>query len=134
MKELEELNLPEDLSYSIDHVWVQNQGEKARLGITDFAQDQLGEIVFVELPETDDAFNQGEAFCTVESLKTVVEVYIPIGGTIVTVNNELEDSPELVNNDPYEQGWLVEITPTDRAALGSLMKKDEYLEMLKGSD
>jgi glycine cleavage system H protein len=132
MKELSELVLPEDRKYTSQHEWVMRQGETVTVGITDFAQDQLGDIVFVELPEAGGAFEAGEEFSTLESVKAVSEVYMPISGEIVEVNETLVDSPELINQDPYSQGWIVTIAPKDPAQVESLMDKAAYLEMLKG--
>lgn len=132
MKELNELILPDELAYSKEHEWAQKSGEVIRVGISDFAQDQLGDIVFVELPEEGASFDQDEEFGTLESVKAVSEIYMPVGGTITAVNSQLEEKPELVNQDPYGQGWLVEVTPSDPGQLDALMDKNEYFEMLKG--
>ncbi|MFO7875495.1 MAG: glycine cleavage system protein GcvH [Desulfovermiculus sp.] len=132
MKELNELILPDELAYSQEHEWAQKSAEVVRVGISDFAQDQLGDIVFVELPEEGASFDQGEEFGTLESVKAVSEIYMPVGGTITAVNSQLEEKPELVNQDPYGQGWLVEVAPSDPGQLDALMDKNEYFEMLKG--
>lgn len=132
MKELNQLELPEDLKYSKEHEWVREEGETVLIGITDFAQDQLGDIVFVELPEEGTAFSKGEEFSNLESVKAVSEVYMPVSGQIIKVNVELEDAPELVNNDPYAEGWLIEVKPEDPTEMDELLDKDGYLEMLKG--
>ncbi|MCF8105438.1 MAG: glycine cleavage system protein GcvH [Desulfohalobiaceae bacterium] len=132
MKELNQLELPEDLKYSKEHEWVREEGETVLIGITDFAQDQLGDIVFVELPEEGSAFSKGEEFSNLESVKAVSEVYMPVSGQIIKVNIELEDAPELVNNDPYAEGWLIEVKPEDPTEMNELLDKDGYLEMLKG--
>ena len=109
MKELNELSFPEDIRYAKSHEWIKIAGETAKIGITDYAQDQLGEIVFVELPEEGDSFSQGDEFGSVESVKAVSEIYLPISGEIVAINEDLEDAPELVNNDPYQGGWIMKI-------------------------
>ena len=132
MKEIDQLNLPEDLKYSQEHEWVAAEEETMRIGITDFAQDQLGDIVFVELPEVGAVFAKGDEFATLESVKAVSEVYMPVGGEILQVNPELEDAPELVNAEPYGQGWLIEIKPVDPSQTEDLMDKDAYLAMIKG--
>mgnify|MGYP006276762667 CR=1 FL=1 len=134
MKELSQLNLPEDLKYSKEHEWTKSEGEQIRIGITDFAQDQLGDIVFVELPEEGVSFARNDEFSTLESVKAVSEVYMPAGGTVVAVNSELEDKPELVNQDPYGQGWLILLKPDNPAELDELMDKGAYLNMLKGEE
>ena len=132
MKELNELNFPDDISYAKSHEWAKANGDSVKVGITDYAQDQLGDIVFVELPEVGDSFEKGAEFGTVESVKAVSELYIPIGGEITAVNTALEDSPENVNNSPYSDGWMIEVKPNDMAEMDSLMSKDAYLETLKG--
>jgi len=132
MKEVSELQLPDDVRYTEDHEWARTEGEKTKAGISDYAQDQLGDIVYVELPQTGDSFDKGQEFGTVESVKAVAELYMPVGGTIFAVNSALEKSPELVNKDPYGDGWMIEIEPSDPAQFDALMKKDVYLETLKG--
>jgi len=132
MKEVNELVLPEDVRYSEDHEWARSEEDKVRTGISDFAQDQLGDIVFVELPQVGDTFQKGAEFGTVESVKAVSELYMPIGGEILAVNNALEDAPELVNNSPYEEGWMVDIKPDNAGEIDQLMDKNAYLEILKG--
>lgn len=132
MKELNEIILPDELAYSQEHEWAKKENDVVRVGISDFAQDQLGDIVFVELPEEGAEFGQGQEFGTLESVKAVSEVYLPVSGTIKAVNSELEEKPELVNQDPYGQGWLVEVSPSDPGQLDALMDKNGYYEMLKG--
>ena len=132
MKEIGELHLPDDVRYAEDHEWARSEGENTRIGISDYAQDQLGDIVYVELPQVGDTFNKGEEFGTVESVKAVAELYMPIGGEILAVNTALEESPELVNKSPYGDGWLIEVKPADSAELDALMTRDVYLETLKG--
>lgn len=131
MKEIEELNLPADIFYSKEHEWSAKQGDIIRIGITDYAQDQLGDIVFVELPEVGSSFAKGDEFGTLESVKAVSEIYLPVSGEIVAVNEELEDSPELINEDPYAN-WIVEVRPTNSDQYDELLSKDDYLELLKG--
>ena len=132
MKEVSELQLPDDVRYTEDHEWARTEGEKTKAGISDYAQDQLGDIVYVELPQVGDSFDKGQEFGTVESVKAVAELYMPVGGTILAVNSALEKSPELVNKDPYGDGWMIEIEPSDPAQFDALMKKGVYLETLKG--
>ncbi len=134
MKEISELNLPHDFRYTEDHEWARLEGDKVRTGLSDYAQDQLGDIVFVELPQVGDTFKKGEEFGTVESVKAVAEMYMPIGGEILAVNTALEDSPELINKNPYEDGWMIELKPDDLTELDTLMTSDAYLEMLKGME
>lgn len=133
MKEINELILPDDLRYGEDHEWVRLEGDKVRVGIDDYAQDQLGDIVFVELPQVGTAFKKGEEFATVESVKAVSECYMPVSGEIIAVNTTLEASPELVNKSPYNEGWLVEVRPDDVSEMDTLMTNTEYLEKLKGA-
>ena len=132
MKEISELQLPDDVRYTQDHEWARTEGDKTKVGISDFAQDQLGDIVYVELPQVGDTFDKEQEFGTVESVKAVAELYMPVGGTILAVNSALEKSPELVNKDPYGDGWMIEIEPSDPAQFDTLMKKGVYLETLKG--
>ncbi len=132
MKEISELILPDELRYAEDHEWARLEGNSIRIGIDDYAQDQLGDIVYVELPQVGDKFSKGEEFGTVESVKAVSELFSPVGGEVVEINKNLEDSPELVNNSPYDEGWMIMIKPDDPAELDALMDKDAYLEMLKG--
>jgi len=132
MKEISELNLPDDLRYAEDHEWIRPEGDEVTIGINDYAENQLGDIVFVELPQVGDTLEKGEEFGTVESVKAVAELYMPIGGEILKTNTALEDSPELVNKNPYNDGWMIQVKPADPGELDALMTKDVYLEMLKG--
>jgi glycine cleavage system H protein len=131
MKEIDELHLPGDIYYSKEHEWAAKDDDTVKIGISDYAQDQLGDIVFVELPEVGASFEQGEEFGTLESVKAVSEIYLPMGGEIVAVNSELEDAPELINESPYGN-WIVEIKPTDMDQYDELLSREDYLEMLKG--
>jgi glycine cleavage system H protein len=132
MKAISELNLPEDVRYTDDHEWAKKNGAVVRIGISDYAQDQLGDIVFVELPEVGDKFDKGEEFGTVESVKAVSELYMPMGGEVTAINETLADEPELVNSDPYDGGWMMEIKASDPAEMDAMKSKADYLEMLKG--
>lgn len=132
MKEISELELPEDIRYSDDHEWARQEGDFVIMGISDYAQDQLGDIIFVELPEVGKKFQKGEECGTVESVKTVSEIYMPISGEIQATNQNLVEHPEMVNNEPYTGGWMIQIRPDDLGEIDSLMKKDAYLKMLKG--
>ena len=131
MKEINELNFPEDIRYAESHEWARPGGDTVKVGITDYAQDQLGDIVFVEMPEAGESFAKGAEFGTVESVKAVSELYMPVGGEIVAVNSSLEDVPEKVNNTPYSDGWMIEVKPDDPAELDSLMTKDAYIDSLQ---
>lgn len=132
MKEIDELNLPEEAYYTQNHEWARLDGEEITIGITDYAQDQLGDIVFVEMPQIGDSFSKGDEFGTVESVKAVAELYLPVGGEIVSVNNSLEESPELVNTSPHEDGWIARMKPADPGEVDALMVKNAYMDMLKG--
>lgn len=132
MKELSQLNLPEDVRYSKEHEWARPEGEFYTVGITDYAQDQLGDIVFVELPEQGSVLEQGEDFGTVESVKSVSELFMPLGGEVVEINENLDQAPERVNNDPYGQGWMIKIKPNDPAAYNTLLDAKAYLAALEG--
>ncbi len=120
------MSLPTDLLYSKEHEWVRREGSDVRIGITDFAQDELGDIVFVELPEVGETIDANEPFGSVESVKTVSELYAPISGTVVEVNGGLEDNPEYVNESPYEQAWLIVVEPSADEELDELLSAEEY--------
>ena len=124
------MSLPNDLKYSEDHEWVKVDGNTVTLGITDFAQGELGDIVFVELPEEGDEMVKGESFGSVESVKTVSELYAPLNGTVTEVNEELEDSPELVNESPYEEAWMVKLEVADTSQLDELLDADAYQKVI----
>lgn len=126
-----EMNLPKEYKYSKEHEWVKVEGDLVRIGITDFAQDELGDIVFVELPEVGDEVTADEPFGSVESVKTVSELYAPVSGEIVEVNEELEDSPELVNESPHEKAWMIVVKPSDLSELENLMTAEEYQAMVE---
>ncbi|MGQ4667334.1 glycine cleavage system protein GcvH [Metabacillus halosaccharovorans] len=122
------MNTPKELRYSEEHEWVKVEGEKVRIGITDFAQSELGDIVFVELPEVGDEIKADEPFGSVESVKTVSELYAPISGKIIEINEDLDDSPEFVNESPYEKAWMIVIEPSDIADVEKLMTAEQYEE------
>jgi glycine cleavage system H protein len=132
MKEINALNLPEDIRYAEDHEWLRPSEAAARIGISDYAQDQLGDIVFVELPEVGRRLAKGEEFGTVESVKAVSSLYMPVGGEVTAVNEQLAEAPELVNTDPYGQGWIIEIKVADAAEVDTLMDRGAYLKALGG--
>ena len=123
------MSTPKDLRYSEEHEWVKVEDGKARIGITHFAQSELGDIVFVELPQVGDDIKTNEPFGSVESVKTVSELYAPISGKVVEVNSELEDSPEFVNESPYENAWMVVIEPADVKEVDSLMTAEQFEKM-----
>jgi glycine cleavage system H protein len=121
---------PEDLKYSKDHEWVRLDGDECVFGITDFAQGELGEVVYVELPEIGDSYEAGDEIGTIESVKAVAEVYAPIAGEVVAVNESLADAPEKVNEDPHGEGWLIRVKITSSDALGELMDASGYREFV----
>ncbi|ASK62811.1 glycine cleavage system protein H [Virgibacillus phasianinus] len=120
------MSLPKDLLYSEEHEWVKKEDDKVRIGITDFAQSELGDIVFVELPEVGDDIEADEPFGSVESVKTVSELYAPISGKVVEINEDLEDSPEFVNESPYEKAWMVVVEPSNQSEMDELLSADKY--------
>jgi len=122
------MDYPEELKYAENHEWVRVDGTSVRMGISDYAQDALGDIVFVELPEVGSRVAAGEAFAEVESTKSVSDVYAPVSGTVVEANPALEDTPELVNSDPYGDGWFVVIDASDLSELDNLMDVATYRE------
>jgi glycine cleavage system H protein len=124
------VSIPKDLRYSEEHEWVKTEGNTVRIGITHFAQSELGDIVFVELPEVGDTVTADEPFGSVESVKTVSELYAPVSGKVVEINEELNDSPEFVNESPYEKAWMIVIEPTDASEVDKLMTAEQYEEMV----
>ena len=131
MKELDELHLPDDIRYTDEHEWARITGDIARIGVSDYAQDQLGDIVFVELPAVGDTIARGEVFGTLESVKAVSELYLPLSGEVVAVNTALTDAPELINQDPYA-AWIVEVRSTNAGEYDQLLTAAAYLDLLRG--
>ena len=131
MKELNELHLPDDIRYTDEHEWARISGDTARIGVSDYAQDQLGDIVFVELPAVGDTLAKGEVFGTLESVKAVSELYLPLSGEVVAVNTALTDAPELINQDPYA-AWIVEVRSTNAGEYDQLLSAAAYLDLLRG--
>ena len=132
MKEISELHLPENLKYAKDHEWARLEGHRVVIGISEYAEDQLGDITFVELPEVGDSFEQGDEFGTLESTKAVSELFMPLAGEILAINEALSESPGLINEKPYADGWIIEIKPENTKDLEDLMSRDAYLEYLEG--
>lgn len=120
------MSTPKDLRYSEEHEWVKTEDGKVRIGITHFAQSELGDIVFVELPQVGDELVADQPFGSVESVKTVSELYAPISGKVVEINEELEESPEFVNESPYEKAWMVVVEPADKAQVDALLTAEQY--------
>ena len=125
------MNAPKEQRYSEEHEWVKVEGEKVRIGITDFAQSELGDIVFVELPEVGDEITVDQPFGSVESVKTVSELYAPVSGKVVEINEELNDSPEFVNESPYEKAWMITVELSDNSEVEKLMTAEQYEDMIK---
>ena len=124
------MNIPENLKYTKEHEWIRFEEDFAYVGITDFAQGELGDIVFVELPNLEEEFSQNDIFGTIEAVKTLADLFIPISGKIVAVNEDLEGQPELINTSPYEDGWIVKIEVTSKEDLESLMNHNSYKELI----
>ena len=124
--------IPEELKYSEDHEWLSFDGEEGAIGITDYAQAQLGDIVFVELPEVGQQLEKGQIFATIEAVKTVAEVYAPISGQVLEVNSAIQESAEVINTDPYGAGWLIKIHPSNPKERSQLMSAAEYAELVAG--
>ena len=124
--------IPDDLRYSADHEWIRVDDGKARIGITDYAQDALGDVVFVDLPEVGAAAEAGASISEVESTKSVSDIYAPVSGTIVEVNTDLADAPERLNEDPYGEGWICVIEVSDAAELDKLLSAAAYRELVEG--
>lgn len=127
-------DIPKDLKYTKTHEWVRIEGNEATIGISFHAQDLLGDIVFVELPEKGEVVSQGEEFCVVESVKAAADVYAPLSGEILEVNAALEDAPSEINHHPYDDGWLVKIAFRDEEELSELLSADEYEEIASEED
>ena len=124
------MNVPEDLKYTRDHEWVRVEGESIVIGITDYAQKELGDIVYVDVDTEGDTLEKEEVFGSVEAVKTVSDLMMPVSGEIVTFNEVLEDEPELVNSDPYGDGWMIKVLVFDFKELGSLLSADQYKELV----
>ena len=123
--------VPDDRKYSSEHEWVETTDGAARIGITDFAQDELGDVVFVELPDEGDDLSQGEEFGVVESIKAVSDLYSPVNATVTAVNDALADQPELVNDDPFGEGWMLEVDLAEDDGLDDLLSAEEYREQIE---
>ena len=124
------MNVPEDLKYTKDHEWIRIDGDIAYVGVTDFAQGELGDIVFVEIETVGETLNKEEVFGTIEAVKTVSDMFMPVSGEILEVNPEIEDSPDIVNKDPYGKGWMVKIKISDHSEVNDLLTAEKYLALL----
>ncbi|HSH20633.1 MAG TPA: glycine cleavage system protein GcvH [Draconibacterium sp.] len=125
------MNIPAELKYTQDHEWVRVEGNVVTIGVTDFAQGELGDVVFVEIETEGEHLGKGETFGTVEAVKTVSDLFMPVGGEITEVNPALADEPELVNKDPYEAGWMIKINMSDSSELEELLSADDYKKMIE---
>jgi glycine cleavage system H protein len=125
------MKIPADLKYTEDHEWVRVEGDTAVVGVTDFAQGELGDVVFVEIETEGEELDKGETFGTVEAVKTVSDLFMPVGGEVAEVNEELADEPELVNKDPYGKGWMVKIKMADSSEPDDLMSAEDYQKMIE---
>ena len=125
------MNYPTNIKYTSEHEWIRIEGDEAYVGITDYAQDQLGDIVFIDIPTVGEALEQGEVFGTIEVVKTVSDLFLPIGGEILEQNEALADNPELVNKDPYGEGWLIKIKPNNVADVEGLLDAEAYQATLE---
>ena len=124
------MNFPTNVKYTSEHEWIRIENDEAIVGITDYAQAQLGDIVFVDVTTEGETLEQGEVFGTIEVVKTVSDLFLPIGGEIVEVNPELEEHPELVNKDPYGEGWIIRIKPTDASQMDELLDAEAYKKII----
>ncbi len=125
------MNLPENLKYTQDHEWVRVEGDVAVVGVTDFAQGELGDVVFVEIETEGENLDKGETFGTVEAVKTVSDLFMPVGGEVIEVNEGLADEPEVVNKDPYGEGWMIKIKMADAGELEELLSPEAYKDMIE---
>lgn len=124
------MNVPETLLYTNDHEWIKIEGDTATIGITDFAQGELGDIVYVEIETEGDTLNQGDVFGTIEAVKTVSDLFMPLSGEVLEINPDLESSPEIVNDSPYEKGWTIKISISNKSGIDQLLSKEGYLELI----
>ncbi len=125
------MNIPDDLHYTKDHEWARLEGDTAVVGLTDFAQGELGDVIFLELPSVGDVFSQGDTFGTVEAVKTVADLFIPLSGEIIAVNTDLEEAPEKVNNDPYGEGWMVKVKLSNPGEGDQLLDAAAYKDLIE---
>ena len=126
------MNIPENLKYTVDHEWVMIEGDRAKVGITDYAQEALGDVVFVDIPELGKRVTVGETVTEVESTKSVSDIYAPLEGEIIEINQELDDSPELLNGDPYGEGWIFILKLSETTSTESLLSAKDYRELVEG--
>ena len=125
------MSLPQDLKYTKEHEWLKVDGETAIIGITEHAQSELGDIIFIEFPNMDQKIEKNEPFGTIEAVKTVADLFAPVSGKVIEINETLEDNPEFVNSDPYVNGWIVKVSISDISEMEELMSADKYGELIK---
>lgn len=126
------MNIPQDLKYTKDHEWLRMEGDIAIVGITDYAQQQLGDIVYVDIQTVGDTLDENEAFGTIEVVKTISDLFLPVAGEVLEVNVAVEENPELVNKDPYGEGWLIKLKPTRQSSIEDLLDADAYKALING--
>lgn len=124
------MNVPKDLLYTKDHEWIRIEGQTATVGITDFAQSELGDVVFIEIETVGETIDKGDTFGTIEAVKTVSDMFMPVSGEVLEVNPDLEQSPDLVNKDPYGKGWMIKIKVSDPSEAKNLLNAEKYQELL----
>ena len=134
MKDLNDIVIPGDRKFAEDHEWTKYEDGTVRIGISDYAQDQLGDIVYVELPEVGATLSKGQSFGVVESVKSVSDLFMPVSGEVIEVNETLADEPELVNKSPYDEGWMLVVKPSETSELYTLMTPEVYRDKLKGAE
>ena len=130
LKKINEMKIPENLKYTNEHEWIKVEGDEVIVGITDFAQSELGDIVYVELETVGDTLEKGEVFGTIEAVKTVSDLYMPISGEVLEKNEKLEDEPELINKDPYGDGWIIKIKISNKEEIEGLLNADDYKNLI----
>ena len=126
------MNFPKELKYTSEHEWIRVQGDIAYVGITDYAQEQLGDIVFVDVPTVGETLKEGEVFGTIEVVKTISDLFLPVSGEVLELNEKLEEDPSLVNSDPYGEGWLIKIKPADLSEIDDLLDVEAYKKVING--
>ncbi|RZD15686.1 MAG: glycine cleavage system protein GcvH [Candidatus Acididesulfobacter guangdongensis] len=128
------MDVPKNLKYNSEHLWVKVNGDKALIGVTDFAQDQLGDIIYVDIPEAGYELEQNESFGTIESAKSVSELYAPVSGQVTRINESLKDEPELINEEPYDTGWILEVKLNNENEVEELLSPEQYEELLNSGN
>lgn len=130
IKNCKEMNIPDNLKYTKDHEWIRTEGDVIFIGITDYAQNELGDIVYIEVETVGEKLDKEETFGTIEAVKTVSDMFMPVAGEVVEFNEELEQNPEIINNDPYEKGWVVKVKPENMGDVNGLLSAEAYKELI----